>query len=76
MQDCTSNSQLVPVAKSTHIFGSNEEPVHNFHFQVGETRVFDKFWSIGQIGSKWLVCAPLEIHLELINKELMLLVTI
>ena len=29
-----------------------------------------------KLAQKWLVCAPLRIHLEPINKELMLLVTI
>ena len=34
------------------------------------------FEAWAKLAQKWLVCAPLRIHLEPINKELMLLVTI
>ena len=34
------------------------------------------FEAWAKLAQQWLVCAPLEIHLEPINKELMLLVTI
>ena len=34
------------------------------------------FEAWAQLAQQWLVCAPLGIHLEPINKELMLLVTI
>ena len=34
------------------------------------------FQSCAKLLHKWLVCAPLGIHLEPINKDLMLLVTI
>ena len=34
------------------------------------------FEAWAKLAPKWLVCAPLRIHLEPINKELMLLVTI
>ena len=33
------------------------------------------FEAWAKLAQKWLVCAPLGIHLEPINKELMLLVT-
>ena len=34
------------------------------------------FEAQAKLAQKWLVCAPLGIHLDPINKELMLLVTI
>ena len=34
------------------------------------------FEAWAKLAQKWLVCAPLGIHLEPINKEVMLLVTI
>ena len=40
------------------------------------SRNFNRFWSMGQIGSIMVSVAPLGTHLEPINKELMLLVTI
>ena len=36
-------------------------------------RVFEAWTKLAQ---KWLVCAPLGIHFDTINKELMLLVTV
>ena len=42
-----------------------------------QVRVFDMFWSMGQIGSTMVsVCVPLGIHIEPINKDLMVLVRI
>ena len=38
--------------------------------------VLIRFEALAKLAQKWLVCAPLEIQLEPIKKELMLLVTI
>ena len=40
------------------------------------TEFLISFEAWAKLAQKWLVCAPLRIHLERINKELMLLVTI
>ena len=41
---------------------------------ISEVLVSFEAWA--KLAQKWLVCAPLGIHLEPINKALMLLVTI
>ena len=37
---------------------------------------FEAMATLAQAAQQWLVCAPLGIHFEPVNKELMLLVTI
>ena len=39
-------------------------------------RLYQSFKAWAKLAQKWLVCVPLGIHLDPINKELMLLVTI
>ena len=49
--------------------------IENLQIHVSKTLV-QNFDSMDQLALQWLVCVPLGIHLEPINKDLMLLVTI
>ena len=46
------------------------------HVHVGREEFLIRFEAWATLAQQWLVCVPLKIHLEPINKELMLLVTI
>ena len=43
---------------------------------MNESEFLISFEAWAKLAQQWLVCAPLGIHLEPINKKLMLLVTI
>ena len=47
-----------------------------FIISYSSTEFLIRFEDRGELARLWLVCEPLRIHLEPINKELMLLVTI
>ena len=47
-----------------------------FIISYSSTEFLIRFEDRGELAQLWLVCEPLRIHLEPINKELMLLVTI
>ena len=57
---------LFPMHKDTYIIVTTE-------YGLGQLICFEAWAKLAQ---QWLVCAPLGIHLEPINKELMLLVII
>ena len=46
----------------------------NSNYSYKEFLILFEAWT--RLAQQWLVCVPLEIHLEPINKDLMLLVTI
>ena len=48
--------------------------VCNYEYTCTYTRGFDMFEAWAKLAQQWLVCTPLGIHLEPINKQLMLLV--
>ena len=50
--------------------------VCNYEYTCTYTRSFDMFEAWAKLAQQWLVCVPLGIHLEPINKQLMLLVII
>ena len=50
--------------------------MHMYMYMYMYIRVLIHFEAWAKLAQQWLVCAPLGIHLEPINKELMLLVTI
>ena len=47
---------------------------YTVHVCITECLICFEAWA--KLGQKWLMCVPLEIHLDPINKEVMLLVTI
>ena len=51
-------------------------PYNSVYSYVNRTEFLINFESWAKLAQQWLVCEPLGIHLEPINQQLMLLVTI
>ena len=49
---------------------------HHASYALREPEVLMRFEAWAKLAQQWLACVPLGIHLEPINKQLMLLVTI
>ena len=55
---------------------TNSDAIWNTSTCTCKSKFLIGFGAWTKLAQQWLVCVPLEIHLEPINKELMLLVTI